>query len=363
MSVIFTKDSLRASIEASSGGKMTVLYNDKGHPIYCAVVPKFNLQDVEPSGDLGTGTHPAFVVNGVEKDEIKYGLFPAVVRDGRAVCLPGVDPATNVDYDQAVAYCTANGPGWHLSTIFEWSAFKMWCLANGFQPRGNTDWGRHHDQLHETGVRPDGYSIGQSSGNGRTLTGSGPKSWRHDNSPFGVADLVGNVWEWQYLLKIVEGQIFLPGDNQFDLDEGSWPGLMAYFDSTASGTSSDSGDLGDPILASSVNNYLGPTGDDDNYGYAETPWTDMALVAGYFPPGQVTTAGISPKKDGDAGAIVSLFSGVLGNIWVRNYGERMPVAGGARSHGVKAGLSALDLGGARSRSSSTLGFRPAFISS
>jgi hypothetical protein len=28
-----------------------------------------------------------------------------------------------------------------------------------------------------------------------TLAGSGPLSWRHDNTLAGIADLVGNVWE------------------------------------------------------------------------------------------------------------------------------------------------------------------------
>lgn len=297
MPVTFTKDSLRASLEASSGGRMTVLYNDKGHPIYCAVIPKFNLEDVEPSGDLGTGTHPAFIYNGAVKDKLFYGLFPAGVRDGRAVCLPGVDPEMYTDYDQAVSYCTANGPGWHLSTIFEWSAFKMWCMANGFQPRGNTDYGRHHDQLHETGVRQDDYPIGSSDGNARTLTGSGPKSWRHDQSPFGVADLVGNVWEWQHLFKIQDGQIIMPSDNYYDLDEANWTARGSYFD--------------DPAGTLTIANSVGTTGS----GGADS-WTDITVAAGHTFENPVLQAGLTPFVDGDATSIIDLYSGILGKIYV-----------------------------------------------
>jgi hypothetical protein len=54
--------------------------------------------------------------------------------------------------------------------------------------------------------------------------------------------------------------------------------------------------------------------------------------------------------------------GAKGAVWVRNYGERVPFRGGHWSHGADAGLGALDLSNRRSLSSSTVGFRPAFIS-
>lgn len=68
---IFIKDDLRASVEAATGGLVTVLYTAAGHPSYMNVIPKFNLQDIDPA--LGTGVHPAFIVNGVEKSELFIG--------------------------------------------------------------------------------------------------------------------------------------------------------------------------------------------------------------------------------------------------------------------------------------------------
>ena len=68
MPTIFIKDSLRASVEAASGGKQTVLYTGSGQPTYMNVIPQFNLQDVDTV--IGTGVHPAFIVNGITKSEI-----------------------------------------------------------------------------------------------------------------------------------------------------------------------------------------------------------------------------------------------------------------------------------------------------
>ena len=64
----FLKDTLRESVEAATGGKVTVLYDDKGYPSYMNVIPKFKVEDIDAS--LGTGVHPAFIVGGVEKSEI-----------------------------------------------------------------------------------------------------------------------------------------------------------------------------------------------------------------------------------------------------------------------------------------------------
>jgi hypothetical protein len=361
MPTIFTKDSLRASVEANSGGRVTVLYNAKGHPGYYVRIPAFNLEDID--ADLGSGLCPAFIVNGTQKSELLYGMYPAALKDGCGLPLPGVDPATGVDYDQAQAYCRANGPGFHLSTMHEWAAVKMWCMKNGFQPRGNTNYGGHHDQKHETGVRQDGGAPGVASGTARTMTGSGPMSWRHDNSPFGVADLVGNVWEWQGLFKIVDGRIYTTPDNGFDTLEADWAPQDAYFDSTVAGDESSSGDIGDPILSDTIAHYAGPTGSDEHLAYTWlTSWLDVTLKAGYTPPDIIKQLGISPAVSGDAAENIAVYSGILGQLCVRNYGTRFPLCGGRWSSASNAGLAALFLSLARSGSNGPIGFRPAFVS-
>jgi len=163
---LYFKDSLRAQIEFASGGQQTVLYDDVGIPSVMQWIPAFNLQDIH--ADLGTGLHPAFVVNGTAKAGIWIGVYQAKVSGGRAYSWPGQDPTASVNFDTAKGYCTAKGAGWHMMTAWEWAAVALWCLKNGFQPRGNTNYGRSHANTFETGTRSDGYPPGSTSGTART---------------------------------------------------------------------------------------------------------------------------------------------------------------------------------------------------
>lgn len=355
MPAIFTKDSLRASVEAASGGKMTVLYDDKGYPSYMHVIPKFNLEDIDAA--LGNGVHPAFSVGGVEKSEIFIAAYQAIVADGRACSIPGQDPKTSVTWDQAKQYCTDKGEGWHLMTAHEWAAIALWCLKNGFQPRGNTNYGRSHELAYETATRQDGLAPG-ASGTARTLTGSGPASWRHDGTYQGIADLVGNVTEWNDLLKIVDGRIYVPSDNNFNLPEANWPAMDAYFDSPADGDGAGSDNLGAPFLNDAVTHFAGPAGASDNFDYNTDTWKDMSFDAGFAVPTLLKQLLIAPIDPADG---ESLTAATKGSVYVRNYGERMPRRGGHWSIGSGAGLGCLDLSNRRSHSVTGVGFRPAFI--
>ena len=123
--MIFIKDSLRAAVEAASGGTVTVLYTAKGQPTYMHVIPRFNLQDIDPA--LGNGTHPAFIVNGVEKSELFIGQHTGCLRDGELLSLPGVEPLHSVTFDEALAYGSACGQGFHAI------AGNNHLMADGFQ--------------------------------------------------------------------------------------------------------------------------------------------------------------------------------------------------------------------------------------
>ena len=356
MPVIFTKDTLRASVEAATGGQMTILYDDKGFPSYMVRIPKFNLQDIDPI--YGSGVHPAFVVGGIEKSEILIGAFQAKIYDGRACSIPHVDPTVNINFDNAKAACTAKGAGWHLMTNWEWAAVALWCLKNGFQPRGNTNYGRSHEATYETGTRQDGVAPGTTSGTARILTGSGPASWRHNNTFTGISDLVGNVSEWVDGLKLVDGKIYMPPDNNFNLAEENWPDTGVRFDSTATGDENSSGDIGDPVISNEITKYAGPTGNDGNYGYLQiTNWKNLTKKDGYTIPNSMLQAAIAP---------ITLESGTYsqdpkGTLYVRNYGTRFPSRGGYWYIGANAGLFYLILINARSYSHNYHGFRLAFI--
>jgi len=330
--IIASPDSLRTQVEAATGGAATVLYDDQGYPSLMHIIPKFRYEDLGLDATFGTGVATAFLKGNSELSEIFIGQYQAQIHDGRAVSLPGRDPSTYVNYDQARDACTAKGTGWHMMSMHEWAAIALWCHAQGFIPRGNTDWGRAHDATHEMGRRQDGGTAGvNDNGAARILAGSGPASWRHDNSMGGIADLVGNVWEWQHGMKLVDGQILVTEDNSWDLAETDWTALDQYISNEA--------DV--PTLQNTAATVT-------DAGISTT-WDTLTKASGYTESQLLQRLLISP-------ADVSM----QGRLYVNTSGERMPRRGGYWADGSYAGLGALDLTNARSYAYSIIGFRPAF---
>jgi hypothetical protein len=177
---MLNKDTLLNSVLAASGGKQVIKYNANGDPSVMVRIPKFNLEDIDAS--LGNGPHPAFVVNGVVKPEIYIGAYQAILEKNCAISVPGQSPRVNINFDNAKATCVANGPGWHLMTAWEWAAVALWCMKNGTQPRGNTNYLKAYEAPWETGTPAT------DNPTAKTLGGSGPASWRHDGIIAGIAE-------------------------------------------------------------------------------------------------------------------------------------------------------------------------------
>ena len=306
------------------------------------IIPIFRYEDLGYSEDMGAGVVSCFDVGtGANKSEIFIGAFQSSLVGSRAVSLPRTDPATSVNFDTAKGYCANKGAGWHLMTMHEWAAISLWCMANGFEPRGNTNFGRAHDRYVERGRRMDGGLPGDTAGTGRVHGGSGPDAWRHNNSPWGISDMVGNVWEWLDGFKLQDGQIIASTFNT--QAEASWAAQAAYFDSTlATG--------GAPRLSDAVVNRLGTIGDNTNSGnLAAENFAVMAKTGTYVSNKLLKRLLVEPST-------------VLpkGRLYMRNFGERLPYRGGNWDNGSTAGLAALNCNYSRVGTNSNLGFRLAF---
>lgn len=355
------KDTYRAAVEAATGGKNTVMYDDKGNPSVMVVIPKFKISDVINGGS--TATHPAFIVNGVEKDYIYIGKYQACVNDGRAYSLPGQDPAAYVNFNQALNYCYAKGQGWHLMSNAEWAAIALWCKKNGYMPRGNNNYGSDISASHEKG-RATHYNNTAQGQIGRVATGSGPCAWSHDGTSDGIYDLNGNVWEWNLGMRLKNGEIQIIKDNNSailntDHSDGSnlWKAILASDGSLVSPgtagtltydyTSTPTAGTGNIELNNTISNAQ-----PDETAYGNKTFETLTAHSGITVPEIVKTLGLFPI-DSSCGA---------DGIWIRNNLERLPIKGGSFTPGASAGLFALRLTDIRTVSSLLIGFRAAYVS-
>lgn len=295
---IHIKDKEREAFEAATGGQCTIERTALGQPCYMFVMPKTTWEELVPSGELGTGVHEAFIEGGVEKSRRLIGMYPGAVRNGELVSQPGLAPRRSVSWDAARAECQA--AGFDMCSNWEWSLIAFWCMANGHQPRGNTSTGASHSHPYEQGVNVE---------YGNTATGSGPDSWRHNNAAHGIADLVGNVWEWQWGLKMTDGRILVAPDNDKSLDESAWV------------------DTGYDLPGSAAS------------------WSSLTQAGATQ---QVQRALIVPNGVADPD----------GRLYATLSGERFPLRGGNRNGAGHAGPGALYLYSTRTASYPTLGVRP-----
>ncbi|MDR2042055.1 MAG: hypothetical protein LBP98_07025 [Tannerella sp.] len=381
MPSIWVKNALRNAVEAASGGKVTVLFDDKDNPSYMVRFPSMTNKDLyrqyfeddnawnaSPFKAIENEVHPAFKKDGTQIRELLIGQYAASDLDGRACALPGVDPRTVLSYDASLSRCKNKGTGWTLNTIWNWGFIQALCLCRKYQPRGNTNYGRSHELAWETALRVDGGVAGNTEGTPRTKTGTGPVSWSHDGTESGVYDLVGNIWEWVTGMKLVDGKILLAPDNNVDLAESGWLDTGAKFDSTGGtsdgeGNGEGTGDIGDPVLSDEITKYTGVPGsntyDKEAYIGGEAGFRSLTKKPGFTIPVALVQAGLAPVTL--VGGSYETGAALKGAIWVRNYGERLPLVGGNWHSGAAAGLGALHLGGPRSYTDSNIGLRPAFL--
>jgi hypothetical protein len=298
-------------------------------------------------------------------------------------------------------------------TNAEWAAIALLCKSRGFMPRGNNNYGQDTDVASEKGIPSYWYDSSGTKYIGRTLTGSGPLGWVSDGSPFGVADLNGNIYEWTPGLRLNNGEIqILPdndaADNSKDLSATSvlWRAMLqdgtlvytkwvtdtayalnAYitvggkvYKATTAGTSGTP----EPTWPANVNNTVTDgsnlvwtcvsdatlkydfvaapansgtiqinttTQANPSDYYGTTTLETLAAAGGVTVPNLMKLLGLAPIDANHGGD----------RIYMDSLNEKCAVRGGSWGFGSEAGVFSLDLDGPRSGSYVRTGFRSAFV--
>ena len=360
-----------AKMEILSGGKNTIKWvNDGGDtPKYwpsIVVVRPAQIREFYLSG-AGNDIHPAFMAGGKTYPKYYMGKYPGpyVVSNGKTIMLSlyGFDGMSNMltgayvhpNYDQAVEYGKNGGNGCHAVTNAEWMEIAMSCLKDGFQPKGNNSYGKDYQDPNSSeyyGV-PAYWSSNRIA---RVLTGSGPLSWMHDGSPWGVWGMNGNFYNWTTGFRQKAGEIQIIPNNDAALPtadhsdaSAAWKAMLADGSIVTPGTADTlKYDATSPIsIVTTI-----------------TQRTTSTYINSYF--GDIT--GIAPNLAKLLGIAPAASSSNLGldRFYLRNdesgtYSETLSLRGGHWSSGGDAGVFILHLSNVRSSSNSTIGARPAFL--
>ena len=200
-------DLVSLALQAAAPGN-EVLFDDKNLPSIMVKIPKMTYAELGLGAS--TATFPSFIVNGQEVDAIYISKYQNIVQNGRAYSLPGQDPKTSINFDSALAACTAKGAGWHLMTALEWGALIAWCENNNYIPIGNNNYGKHSSESNYKALPATKDSSHYAL---HTATGTGPLTWYHNKAADGIADLCGNVWEWTGGIRTVKGELQILANN------------------------------------------------------------------------------------------------------------------------------------------------------
>ena len=364
-----------AKMHLLSGGKNSIKWVSDGAStaLYwpCIVVRRPAKKAVHYLTGAGDDIHPAFVAGATNYDQYWFSKYPGpyIVSNSKTILLslPGFDGMSNLltraqiepSYDTALTYGKAGGNGSHCVTNAEWMEVAMSCLREGFQPKGNNYYGRDYndpDTAEYYGI-PAYWS---SSKIARVLNGSGPLSWFHDGSPWGIWGMNGNFYSVTAGLRQKAGEIQIIQSNDAALDAtdqsdatGAWKAILQDGSLVAPGTDLTlKYDATAPIkICTEITARTSTESKSNEFG-------NVVAAAGVTIPNILKLLGIAPADTAAA----------LGNdyIYLRNdidgtYLETVARRGGHWNSYTQCGVFVLTLNDNRSHTGTYVGARSAFL--
>ncbi len=278
-------------------------------------------------------------IRGKAVKEYAISKYPNTLIEGVPYSLPYQQPAVNINHDEAIRLCEGKGPGWHLITNDEWAALAHQSRKNGTLPRGNTDCGKSHSHPEETGT-----TYRDSSGDSKTLTGSGPVTWNHNHTAEGVADMCGNIWEHVGGIRFLNGQVQVIPDNgaaagaDQSKDSKEWTPLYTADGDTIFYNVEDGEIKLQPVAP-------------DSKDYDGVPFVDLDGSALEVPE-KLIELGLYPTSEDYNGSDY---------FWLDTDGERIVVRGGNWNNGAIAGVFYFSGNYSRASVGWAVGFRSALI--
>ena len=365
------------------------------------------------SSDLVAGlpkhTHPAFIINGIEKDYILLGKYKGGdngVANGAILSLPNIMPARSLGADQYLSRMKKAGAGITGMTVADYGFIKLLAQKNGWVPKGNTYWGQSHKDgtawkvgetltvgterayegyiykcliAHTTAaeLKPDiaptywqrGKLIGGISQDNaidqtcqtgfRTLNGTGPLDWYLGKDPSNLADIVGSSLEQQYGLRYVNCEMQILENNNAADPDADLSASSAAWKAILPNKSNDGYTLVTPGTAGTLHwtwqngkltlDTVEPVFDNQ---YRGTPFKDLAYNATNLPyiPSIVKELGLFPTGSDDK------TEGAYGQQMTKN--EYFPRRGGGCNGTSNTGLGCVNSVSPRDYAYGDSGCRP-----
>lgn len=341
-----------------------LITDDKGLPGVYVERAAQPLSALVTGGD--SSIHPAFLINGLQKNSICFGKFQAKAHGNRAYSLPGEDPTVYITMDASEQYCKNKGDGHHCVTAAEWAFLALLAKKMGTMPKGNNNYGKDASETQCIAIPSYKDNNGTTC---RVAIGTGPLTWSDTGDLTGIWDLNGNVWEWVSGMRLVYGELqVIPYNNAADPgcdtgpDSAQWRAINAaatgYSDlfvvPNGSGTTAGSVKLdfvtdhwqwAVTITSKSDSNRYALFSATTSTGLSE--FTKMYLRAMAFLPEEGAT---DADYNGDG-------------FWANNgAAERHPLRGGSWHDTSRAGVFALNLMEPRTITNWNVGFRAALPS-